>query len=134
VSVFPGTSALTGLALALLCTPATGTPSPPPGQAEIDYLIAFVGQSACDFKRNGFWYTGEQARQHLQEKLALVVLRTPVSTAEQFISQVASKSAYTGMRYEVRCQGSPVIAVDDWLLQEIRRHRTLPGINRRDAP
>lgn len=130
---------LCGLALTSIIAPIATASQPAVSQPEIEYLLGVVGASPCRFYRNGIWYTGEEARSHLKEKLDIVNLRSPLQTAEQFIEKVATKSALTGIRYQIQCAGSEAAPVADWLHQELRHHRrcgaaALLCVNRSRSP
>ena len=107
----------------LMVAPFVGAAQPAGPQAEIEYLLNVLGASQCRFYRNGTWYTGDQARSHLKEKLSLVDTRSHIQTAEQFIDKVASRSALTGIRYQIQCPGAGATLVADWLQQELRDYR-----------
>jgi hypothetical protein len=111
-----------GLILGCMLMPASGMAQSHPAQGEVEHLLTFVAASNCDFYRNGTWYTATQAQAHLREKLAIVF---PASqpTAEEFIDNVATKSAFTGIAYQIRCAADKPMAVNDWLLGELRRYR-----------
>jgi hypothetical protein len=111
-----------GLILGCMLMPISGMAQSHPAQGEVEHLLKFVAASNCDFYRNGTWYTAAQAQAHLRDKLAIVF---PASqpTAEEFIEKVATKSAFTGFAYQIRCAASKPVAVNDWLLGELRRYR-----------
>ena len=44
-------------------------------RAEIDYLLAEIAASGCDFNRNGTWYDSAHAVDHLQYKYEYLVAR-----------------------------------------------------------
>lgn len=112
-----------GLALTFMFAPAANAAPPDTAQVETDHLLSFIGASNCEFYRNGTWYTGVQAQVHMHEKLALLSAREQIRTAEEFIDKVATKSAFTGLRYQIRCGGGDTIAVDYWLRQELQHYR-----------
>ena len=95
----------------------------PVAQAEIDYLLEFVGKSGCEFYRNGKWYTAEKAQAHLRSKYENVVARWSVDTAEDFIAKVATKSSMSGRTYEAKCRGAAAIPSSQWLTDALTRHR-----------
>jgi hypothetical protein len=92
-------------------------------QGEVEHLLTFVGVSNCEFYRNGTWYDAKQAQSHLREKLSIVTPMNHALTAEEFIEKVATKSAFTGLPYQIRCAGEKPVAVSDWLQGELRHHR-----------
>ncbi len=109
------------LGLALL-SPARSA-VPPIAQAEINYLLEYVGNSHCEFYRNGTWYDSKQARAHLQSKFEILAARGQMKTAEEFIDRAATSSSLTGRPYQVRCGGAP-IASNQWLHSELQRYRS----------
>ena len=116
-------TALRALAvLALLFTHA-GTASADPdavAQAEIDHLLNFVAASSCMFVRNGSVHPGPEARDHLLDKFNYA--KTRISTADEFVLNIATKSSLSGDPYLVRCGKSDAPA-GAWLATELRRFR-----------
>jgi hypothetical protein len=111
------------LVLAFTLTLAANAEPPNAAQLEIDHLLSFTGASKCEFYRNGSWYTAAQAQQHLHEKLVLLTSGEQNWTAEEFIDKVATKSAITGLAYQIRCAGLANVSVNYWLTQELRHYR-----------
>lgn len=107
--------------LMLLCAAAPSAPQP--AQTEIEHLLTFVGSSHCEFYRNGSWYDAEKAQSHLKEKLTIVDTGGKIATAEDFIDKVATKSAFTGLAYQIRCGGGAETPVNDWLRKELALYR-----------
>jgi hypothetical protein len=118
-----GTLAACGLALAFMVTPAGSAAPADTAKVEIAHLLTFIGQSNCEFYRNATWYTAAQAQAHMDEKRALLSSRDNIRTAEEFIEKVATKSAFTGLPYRVRCAGGEAVAVSGWLGDELRHYR-----------
>lgn len=87
-------------------------------QREIDALIAGLGDSGCEFERNGSWHDAKAARAHLQKKYDYLRKRGLADTAELFIERGASKSSMSGKAYRVRCPGKAVETAERWF-----RHR-----------
>src|SRR5688572_5848139 len=113
----------------VLAVAALSAPAAPPAQAdrEIDRLITALGQSGCQFQRNGSWYDASAAQAHLRKKYAWLVKRDMVDSAEQFIERAGSQSSISGKPYQVRCAGRPPVTSASWLnarLAEIRRTPT----------
>ncbi len=102
------------------------------GQVEIEHLLTYVGNSHCEFYRNGTWYPAAKANAHLREKLGLLNAGNQIQSGETFIEKVATKSAFTNLHYQVRCRGAAV-NLDGWLRQELQRYRicaaTLPCVS-----
>lgn len=92
------------------------------GNPEIDYLLNWVGASACTFVRNGSDYSASEAAAHLSMKTARAGRR--VKTAEVFIDRVASGSSLSGKPYRVRCPDSPEQTARAWLTKALAAHRS----------
>ena len=96
-------------------------------QREIDGLIAALGDSGCEFERNGSWYDANKARAHLQKKYDYLRKRGMADTAELFIERGASKSSMSGKPYRVRCPGKAVDTAAHWFEQRLQMLRTAPA-------
>ncbi|MEQ9561607.1 MAG: DUF5329 domain-containing protein [Woeseiaceae bacterium] len=88
--------------------------------AEIDYLLAAVAESDCEFIRNGKEYDGEDARDHLQMKRERG--RKYYDSSEEFIERIASKSSWSGKPYRIRC-GSVEENAGDWFMSLLKVFR-----------
>lgn len=97
--------------------------APPDAKREIDHLLEHLGQSGCEFNRNGTWYGAAAARSHLQMKLDYLSRKGLVSTAEEFIARAASVSSARGKHYQVRCVGGDAVPSKQWLQAELLRFR-----------
>ncbi|MBL8317459.1 MAG: DUF5329 domain-containing protein [Burkholderiaceae bacterium] len=113
----------------MLCVVAAAVPLyaaelSPTAVKEITQLLERIEASNCSFMRNGSWYTPAEARKHLQRKLDYMVARGMLGSAEQFITDTASASSFTGKPYMVRCGSAEPMASAAWLNAELRRIRT----------
>ena len=90
--------------------------------AEIEYLLHFVEQSQCRFLRNGHWYEAATAAAHLRAKYRIA--SAPLASAEEFIDEVASRSAWSGQQYEIKCANEAPRASSQWLRAALQLHRT----------
>ncbi len=81
-------------------------------EAEITALIAAVGESGCEFNRNGSLHSAEAAAEHLELKYSRG--KRYADSAEAFIERLASKSSWSGKPYEMICDGETQPA-GDWL-------------------
>jgi len=108
------------LASVLILCLSFGTPAlaeQPSEQYKIVFLLNTVSESNLVFIRNGTEYTGEQARDHLQNKLDAAGDR--IHTAEDFISYLASKSMITGTPYYVRLPDGTQLEAATWLRKKL---------------
>jgi hypothetical protein len=90
---------------------------------EIAHLLDYVGQSGCQFNRNGSWHDSKAAREHLQEKYDYLQRRDLVPDTKAFIDRAASQSSMSGKSYLIRCgDGQPTTSAQ-WLNTELERYR-----------
>lgn len=116
------------LSLLTLSAAALAEPLPPAARAEVTAVLNRLEASGCEFNRNDRWYSGAQARAHLQRKLDHVESKAVVKTAEGFIYLAASQSSVTGVAYQVRCSGQAPEASAAWLLKQLAElRRARPG-------
>jgi hypothetical protein len=92
----------------------------PAEQARIDRLIAFVeSRKGMTFVRNGKDYSCEDAARFMRGKLKS--MGEHVSTAQQFIEQIASKSSTTGQPYVIRFADGKTEPAAKFLGDELHR-------------
>ena len=103
--------------------PTIDAAQPQATQTEIAYLLTYIGNSGCDFYRNGSWYDSKRAEDHLRSKYAAISAGGGIDTAEDFIDKTATKSSFSGRAYEVRCNGGDVVSSHDWLIEALSRYR-----------
>lgn len=97
------------------------------GRREIAELLVRVEKSGCQFNRSGHWYSGAEARAHLQRKYEYLLARHQIGSAEDFVARAATRSSMTGESYQMRCgQAAPTPAAT-WLDGELRRLRAAPA-------
>ncbi|HEU4852293.1 MAG TPA: DUF5329 domain-containing protein [Telluria sp.] len=96
-------------------------------QREIAHLLAYVASPGCEFNRNGTWYKGSKAREHLKEKYDYLERRRMLTNAESFIERAASTSSMSGKPYLVRCGGGAATPSATWLTNELKRYRGASG-------
>jgi len=97
-------------------------------QAEIDHLLVYIGATSCAFVRNGTPGTATQARDHLAGKYQFAKGR--ISTAEEFIQNLATQSSMSGEPYLIRCGGKNDQPAGVWLVEELRRYRKVAQATR----
>jgi hypothetical protein len=92
---------------------------------EIDHLLDFVAASSCTFVRNGTEYPPDKAREHLATKYRFVGSR--ISSADEFIKYLATKSSMSGEMYHVKCGKADALS-GEWLTTELNRFRKAPRV------
>jgi len=105
----------------LLFQAATSWAITPQTEQEIDQLLAFIGNSACQFERNGSTHTAIKARSHIELKYGNT--RKYIDSTEDFIKYAATKSSFTGRPYMIRCNGKEQPTAR-WLLDELAHIRS----------
>ena len=91
-------------------------------EREVRLLIDAIAASHCDFNRNGRQHTAAEAAAHLELKYARAGRH--IDSADEFITQLASSSSFTGRPYLMSCKGDTLPA-EDWMidaLEQIRAH------------
>lgn len=105
--------------LLVLCAPASAGISTAE-QARIDRLIDYVEtRKGVVFMRNGTDYSSEEAAKFMRGKMKM--MGGDVTTAQQFIDQIASKSSTTGQAYLVRFNDGKTQTVAKFLGDELAR-------------
>src|SRR5689334_12885417 len=116
--------ALAGLSAVLLGTTFALAAEPSAAaRAEIDHLLSYLGESGCQFFRNGDWFGAAEAKDHLSQKYAYLLKKGLVRDAEDFVRMGAAKSSTSGKPYQVRCEGKPAVPSETWLTEELARYR-----------
>ncbi|HRE18203.1 MAG TPA: DUF5329 domain-containing protein [Rhodocyclaceae bacterium] len=90
---------------------------------EVAQLLERLGNSGCEFKRNGTWHGAAQARDHLNGKYKYLLDKGRISTAESFIELAGTGSSTSGTPYHVKCQGVPEQESAVWLGAELAKMR-----------
>jgi hypothetical protein len=116
-------SAVLCLVLGLALAPGVRAAAPAIAQTEINYLLGFIENSACEFFRNGSWYDGKKAAAHLRDKYQILATGDRIQTAEDFIEEAATKSSLSGQPYQVRCSGDKAVMTNQWLRDLLARYR-----------
>ena len=89
---------------------------------EVRLLIDAIAASRCNFNRNGRQHTADEAAAHLELKYARAGRH--IDSADEFITQLASSSSFTGRPYLMSCEGDTLPA-GEWMidaLEQIRAH------------
>jgi len=90
---------------------------------EIDGLLATLRTSGCKFQRNGSWYDGPKAVEHLQEKRTWLDKRGKILSTEDFIRWAGTQSSLSGKVYAVKCPDRPQVSSEAFLQDALRRLR-----------
>ncbi len=98
-------------------------PLTPAARAEITGLLQRLQASGCQFNRNGAWYSGEEAKAHLLQKLDYLERKDLVHSTEQFIALGATESSMSGKPYLVRCGSAAPMQSKTWLSSELQAMR-----------
>ena len=83
----------------------------------IQYLLDKIESSGAVFIRNGKEYPGAEARKHLQRKLDYA--GDKITTAEDFITYIASKSSTSGEAYYMKLPDGKTMETATWLRQQL---------------
>src|SRR5262245_26429504 len=114
-----------GLLLILVFAQAAAAEPTPAASREIEYLLSNLEGSSCQFFRNGTWYSGKDARKHLQGKYDYLLKKGMISTAESFVELGGTSSSASGKPYQVRCAGDAAPQSSAaWFNAELRRYRS----------
>jgi len=88
---------------------------------EVEHLLNFVANTSCIIERNSSLHSGPEALSHIKKKYAYY--RNDISSTEEFIELSASKSTFSGNFYTVQCKREKIMAVQQWLLDELTAYR-----------
>lgn len=113
------------LLLAPLCVAPVRAQAPSAqARAEIEALFLRLGDSGCEFERNGAWHDAARAQKHLRRKYGYLLERDLVPDAETFVARAASESSWSGKAYRVRCGDAAPLPSRDWFLAKLAEIRT----------
>lgn len=88
--------------------------------ARIERLIGYVeAQQQLKFVRNGSTYSAKDAAAFLRAKLGR--MGSQVTTAQQFIEQIASRSSTSGEAYQIRFPDGRSVPAAQFLGDELKR-------------
>jgi hypothetical protein len=83
--------------------------------------------SGCQFNRNGTWYTGSEAKDHLFRKLEYIESKATIGSTEQLIDLAASRSSASGKAYLVKCGTQDPVESKLWLRNQLTSIRASTG-------
>ncbi|MFW2366921.1 MAG: DUF5329 domain-containing protein [Desulforhopalus sp.] len=92
-------------------------------QDEVDQLLSFLENSECEFNRNGTWYDGSKAVDHIKRKYNYLLKKNLVDSTESFIDRAATKSSMSGKAYQVRCGSGQPVESAVWFRAELNKMR-----------
>lgn len=90
---------------------------------EVEELLQAIERSGCEFYRNGSWHSGAETRRHLARKYEEVRRTQALTSAEDFIDGVATRSSASGLPYQVRCPGAAELPSGQWLRELLEQQR-----------
>ena len=88
---------------------------------EIDFLLKAVASSDCVFIRNGKEHGPEAAKEHLSLKRRRG--KRYFSNADEFISNLASSSSWSGKPYYIRCGDQAQQPASAWFTEVLEDYR-----------
>jgi len=88
---------------------------------EIQFLLAYVRDSACVIDSEGEKLRGLYASAHIQQQYKKY--QRDINTAETFIEYTAAKSSVLGKYSMVHCDGRPLMRTIDWLQRALNIYR-----------
>ena len=90
-------------------------------ETEIDYLLGAVEGSSCRFVRNDITYSSEEFLGHLRSKMERNAQL--ISSAEEFIEKIATRSSVSEIPYVAICDGQLKIT-QDWFFDLLATYRS----------
>ncbi len=94
-------------------------------ETEIEALLAAIAaRKGAIFIRNGEEHDAQEALAHLRMKWEHADPR--ITSAEQFIDQIATRSSFSGQAYVIRFADSATVEVGPWLHQRLTEMRLHP--------
>ena len=112
------------LALGLVIAPVARAEPPAIMQQEINYMIRHIGDSGCEFKRNGLWNNNSKtAEAHVRSKYDFLARLGWIDTTKDFIDKAATESSLSGQPYEIKCGSDLPMPSSLWLSDELARYR-----------
>jgi hypothetical protein len=81
--------------------------------AKIEKLIAAVGESNCQFHRNGKTYSSEASVEHIRKKYRYY--KDDIDSIDKFIELSATKSMMSGKPYKILCEDNEAELSKSWM-------------------
>lgn len=101
-------------------SPFASAQLPTSAQAEIENILSALGSSACEFNRNGNWYSASDAQAHLRKKYEYLLKKKLISSTEEFITKGATESSMSSQPYQVRCSNAAMVPSSVWLTNQLQ--------------
>lgn len=108
----------------LLLAPLAHAEPPVNVQIGVNFLLGYIEGSGCEFYRNGTWHDSKAAQEHLRDKYKYYSGKNQINTIEDFIDKAATKSSFSGLAYQVRCNGGIPVPSSQYLRNEFARYST----------
>lgn len=87
---------------------------------KIEYLINSIGKlKGATFIRNGSDHDATEAASHLRRKVNYV--GDNLKTVEQFISEIASKSSWSGKAYQIKLSDGKLVTSEEFLKNQLKK-------------
>jgi uncharacterized protein YacL (UPF0231 family) len=87
---------------------------------KVERLLQYIRTlEGATFIRNGMEHTCQEAADHLQAKWEKHMSK--ISTAEEFVLNLASASGLSGEEYKIRFQDGTTVTTKEVLLEELKR-------------
>jgi len=109
--------------LGLVIAPVARAVPPAIVQQEINHLIRYIGDSGCEFKRNGSWNDAKAAEAHVRGKYDFLTKIGLIEMTKDFIDKAATQSYLSGQAYEIKCGGDLPMPSSQWLSNELAHYR-----------
>lgn len=90
-------------------------------ESEIEYLIEAIGNSGCEFIRNGKRHSARDAEEHIRMKYKRGRRYAP--TTELFIERLASRSSMSKKPYLMQCGDEAPVESGVWLGARLAEYR-----------
>jgi hypothetical protein len=87
---------------------------------EISFLLSSLATEDCTFIRNDISYSSKEFEQHLRSKLS--ANEELISSAEDYIEKIATRSAVSGKPYVAVCSGELKIT-KEWFAELLEAYR-----------
>lgn len=112
-----------GLVLGLTIAPVARSQLSEVVHQEINHLLRYIGESGCEFRRNGNWNNSRAAEAHVRGKYDFLESLDMIDTTEDFIARAATRSSLSGELYVIRCGDNLPVPSGLWLSNELIRYR-----------